>query len=111
MIEAKILIFTQYCFISRTCPANPVNFTFDESLVEDTSGSLLANTLAVDNLTIDWLRNKQIELEARLRDNQERQVALCTAAAGAESNGGSSPEVHRSVACQIFISILPSCNQ
>ncbi|XP_034247322.1 tyrosine-protein kinase Fer isoform X2 [Thrips palmi] len=78
----------------KTCPANPVNFTFDESLVEDSS-SLLANTLAVDNLTIDWLRHKQIELEARLRDNQERQVALRTAAAGAESSGGSSPEVHR----------------
>lgn len=78
----------------KTCPANPVNFSFDESLVED-SGSLLANTLAVDNLTIDWLRHKQIELEARLRDNQERQVALRTAAAGAESSGGSSPEVHR----------------
>lgn len=70
--------------------------------MEDSS-SLLANTLAVDNLTIDWLRHKQIELEARLRDNQERQIALRTAAAGAESSGGSSPEVHRLVSIHFLL--------
>ncbi|XP_052130468.1 tyrosine-protein kinase Fer [Frankliniella occidentalis] len=79
----------------KTCPVIPVNFSFDESLVEDTSGSLVANALAVDNLTIDWLRNKQMDLEAKLRDIQERHVVLRTAAVSAETNGGSSPEVHR----------------
>ncbi|KAF6203742.1 hypothetical protein GE061_002076 [Apolygus lucorum] len=48
------------------------DFTFDNSLVEDTSGKLQANTLTVDNLTVEWVRNKMLEVEPRLKDCQEK---------------------------------------
>nr|CAD7404808.1 unnamed protein product [Timema poppensis] len=56
----------------KTSPASPVPFTFDDTLVEDTSGKLLPNTLTVDNLTVEWLRNKLSELETSVRDTQEK---------------------------------------
>ncbi|XP_024085971.1 tyrosine-protein kinase Fer isoform X2 [Cimex lectularius] len=48
------------------------DFSFDNSLVEDTSGKLFANTLAVDNLTVEWVRGKLNEVEPRLRECQEK---------------------------------------
>lgn len=48
-------------------------FTFDDSLVEDTSGKLLANKLTVDNLTVEWLRQRQSELEVAIKQCQEFQ--------------------------------------
>ncbi|XP_034173777.1 tyrosine-protein kinase Fer isoform X2 [Osmia lignaria lignaria] len=55
----------------RTRPTSPIRFTFDENLVDDTSGKLLPNKLTVDNLTIDWLRNRLTELEASLKTAQQ----------------------------------------
>ncbi|XP_076655850.1 tyrosine-protein kinase Fer isoform X5 [Halictus rubicundus] len=55
----------------RTRPASPIRFTFDENLVDDTSGKLLPNKLTVDNLTIDWLRNRLTELETSLKATQQ----------------------------------------
>lgn len=55
---------------------NQVPFSFDESLVEDTSGKLLANKLTVDNLTIEWLKSKQIELETKIKGGQEKQSLI-----------------------------------
>ncbi|XP_076628873.1 tyrosine-protein kinase Fer isoform X2 [Colletes latitarsis] len=55
----------------RTQPASPIRFTFDENLVDDTSGKLLPNKLTVDNLTIDWLRNRLTELETSLKTTQQ----------------------------------------
>ncbi|XP_077276596.1 tyrosine-protein kinase Fer isoform X3 [Temnothorax americanus] len=56
-----------------TRPASPIRFTFDENLVDDTSGKLSPNKLTVDNLTIDWLRSRLTELEASLKTTQNRQ--------------------------------------
>ena len=56
----------------RGTPVEVSEFSFDSSLVEDTSGKLLANTLAVDNLTVEWVRGKLAEVEPRLREAQER---------------------------------------
>ncbi|XP_045514859.1 tyrosine-protein kinase Fer isoform X1 [Pieris brassicae] len=53
-----------------------VTFTFDESLVEDTSGKLQPNQLTVDNLTVEWLKEKLTELENVLLDNREKQTAI-----------------------------------
>ncbi|KAI8421033.1 hypothetical protein MSG28_008162 [Choristoneura fumiferana] len=47
-----------------------------EDLVEDTSGKLQPNQLTVDNLTVEWLKEKLTELESTLQDNREKQVAL-----------------------------------
>ena len=47
-----------------------MRFNFDENLVDDTSGKLLPNKLTVDNLTIDWLRNRLTELESSLKTTQ-----------------------------------------
>ncbi|XP_012239674.1 tyrosine-protein kinase Fer isoform X2 [Bombus impatiens] len=55
----------------RTRPASPIRFVFDENLVDDTSGKLLPNKLTVDNLTIDWLRNRLTELETSLKATQQ----------------------------------------
>lgn len=48
-----------------------MRFTFDENLVDDTSGKLLPNKLTVDNLTIDWLRSRLNELESSLKTTQQ----------------------------------------
>lgn len=60
----------------KSPPSTPVTFTFDESLVEDTSGKLQPNQLTVDNLTVEWLKEKLTELESTLQDNREKQTAL-----------------------------------
>ncbi|KAJ3640839.1 hypothetical protein Zmor_027376 [Zophobas morio] len=62
----------------KTTPTEPVKFTFDESLVEDSAGKLLPNQLTVDNLTVEWLRNKLAELETSIKENQEKRTALVT---------------------------------
>ncbi|XP_035902097.1 tyrosine-protein kinase Fer isoform X6 [Anopheles stephensi] len=74
----------------KTSPTAPVIFQFDETLVEDSLGKLQANTLTVDNLTVDWLRGRQTELEGTIKDLQDRQHKLCS-----DTNGtnGSSPAV------------------
>ncbi|XP_055612815.1 tyrosine-protein kinase Fer isoform X2 [Uranotaenia lowii] len=68
----------------KTTPAAPVLFQFDESLIEDSLGKLQANTLTVDNLTVDWLKTRQTELEGSIKDLQEVQSKMCHA----DSNGG-----------------------
>ncbi|XP_049820478.1 tyrosine-protein kinase Fer isoform X2 [Aethina tumida] len=60
----------------KTTPTEPVKFIFDESLVEDSAGKLLPNHLAVDNLTIEWLRTKLSDLETSIRENQEKRNQL-----------------------------------
>ncbi|XP_047532010.1 tyrosine-protein kinase Fer isoform X1 [Vanessa atalanta] len=60
----------------RSPPSTPISFNFDESLVEDTSGKLQPNQLTVDNLTVEWLKEKLTELETILQDNREKQTAL-----------------------------------
>lgn len=57
--------------IQQTVPSG--TFTFDDSLVEDTSGKLLANKLTVDNLTVEWLRQRQNELEIAIKQCQDTQ--------------------------------------
>ncbi|XP_058978010.1 tyrosine-protein kinase Fer isoform X3 [Musca domestica] len=68
----------------RTSPTTPVVFQFDESLIKDIPGKLQSSTLAVDNLTVDWLRTKQLELELFVRDCQEKQMKMIE-----HVNGGS----------------------
>uniref|UniRef100_U5EPN0 Tyrosine-protein kinase n=1 Tax=Corethrella appendiculata TaxID=1370023 RepID=U5EPN0_9DIPT len=61
----------------KTSPTTPVIFQFDESLIEDTLGKLQANTLTVDNLTVDWLKTKQTDLENSIKEIQEKINKLC----------------------------------
>lgn len=53
-------------------------FQFDQTLIEDkdTLGKLQPNTLTVDNLTVDWLRNRLIELETSVKDCQDKQAKV-----------------------------------
>jgi tyrosine-protein kinase Fer len=76
-------------FVCRTTPTEPVKFTFDESLIEDSAGKLLPNQLTVDNLTVEWLRNKLSELESSIKENQEKRSSL-TANPDSFLNGKSS---------------------
>lgn len=56
----------------------PVVFQFDQTLIEDkdTLGKLQPNTLTVDNLTVDWLRNRLTELESSVKECQEKQSKM-----------------------------------
>ncbi|CAG9579902.1 unnamed protein product [Danaus chrysippus] len=60
----------------KSPPQMPITFNFDESLVEDTSGKLQPNQLTVDNLTVEWLKEKLTELENILQENREKQTTL-----------------------------------
>lgn len=62
-------------FFCRTRPASPIQFTFDDKLVDDTPGKLSSNKLTVDNLTVDWLRNRLSELEASFKTAQSNRMA------------------------------------
>ncbi|XP_058063046.1 tyrosine-protein kinase Fer [Anopheles bellator] len=75
----------------KTSPTAPVVFQFDESLVEDSLGKLQANTLTVDNLTVDWLRSRQTELEGTIKELQERQNKLFAEPNGTGSGASGSP--------------------
>lgn len=69
---------------SRTSPTTPLLFQFDETLIEDIPGKLSASQLTVDNLTVDWLRTRLLELESSVKDCQERQLKMIE-----HVNGGS----------------------
>lgn len=51
-------------------------FPFDESLIADTPGKLQPNRLIVDNLTNDWLKSKVIELDTKIKEEQEKMLLL-----------------------------------
>lgn len=60
----------------RTSPTSPVVFQFDEALIGDIPGKLQSSTLAVDNLTVDWLRTRLLDLELSVKDCQEKQLKM-----------------------------------
>ncbi|XP_034484616.1 tyrosine-protein kinase Fer isoform X2 [Drosophila innubila] len=68
----------------KTSPTTPLLFQFDDTLIEDIPGKLTASTLTVDNLTVDWLRTRLLELESAVKECQERQLKLIE-----HVNGGS----------------------
>lgn len=86
MIKQAVVL--RFC---RTTPTEPVKFTFDESLVEDSAGKLLPNQLTVDNLTVEWLRTKLADLEAGVKENQEKRAHLLPANHEGISNGKITP--------------------
>ncbi|XP_051864212.1 tyrosine-protein kinase Fer isoform X4 [Drosophila albomicans] len=75
----------------KTSPTTPLQFQFDESLIEDIPGKLTASTLTVDNLTVDWLRTRLTELELAVKECQERQLKVI------EHVNGGSPVANGSV--------------
>lgn len=78
-----------FCSYFRTIPNDSVKFSFDESLVEESAGKLLPNQLTVDNLTVEWLRNKLTELETSIKENQEKRALLCPTNGDNLANGKS----------------------
>ncbi|KAG5673688.1 hypothetical protein PVAND_003712 [Polypedilum vanderplanki] len=66
----------EYNDILEKYKASPIVFHFDENLINDNVGKLLPNQLAVDNLTIDWLKQKMLELEQSMKECQEEQQKL-----------------------------------
>jgi len=58
--------------LDRTIPKAQQKFLFDETLTEDSSGKLQPNVIAVDNLTLDWLKSKIVELENEQKDLQNK---------------------------------------
>ncbi|XP_023165304.1 tyrosine-protein kinase Fer isoform X2 [Drosophila hydei] len=76
--------YSEFTEKHKTSPTTPLLFQFDETLIEDIPGKLTASTLTVDNLTVDWLRTRQLELESAVKDCQERQLKIIE-----HVNGGS----------------------
>ncbi|XP_030375994.1 tyrosine-protein kinase Fer isoform X2 [Scaptodrosophila lebanonensis] len=68
----------------KTSPTTPLLFQFDETLIEDIPGKLQSSTLTVDNLTVDWLRNRLLELESAVKEVQDKQLKMIE-----HVNGGS----------------------
>lgn len=73
----------EYNDILEKYKASPIVFRFDDNLISDNVGKLLPNKLAVDNLTIDWLKQKMLELEQSMKECQEEQQKI------KQSNGSS----------------------
>ncbi|XP_077296884.1 tyrosine-protein kinase Fer isoform X2 [Arctopsyche grandis] len=79
----------------KNSPCDVITFSFEPSLVEDTSGNLKVNQLTVDNLTVEWLKNKLTDLETNLQENKEKQSSFQSAeiitvnGINKSSNGGS----------------------
>lgn len=76
----KLIYFPIIFRTNRTSPPAPIVFQFDQALIEDkdTLGKLQPNTLTVDNLTVDWLRNRLAELETSVKECQEKQTKMQT---------------------------------
>jgi hypothetical protein len=53
-------------------PKTQQKFTFDETLTKDSSGKLKPNTIAVDNLTLDWLKSTIVKLEGEHKELQNK---------------------------------------
>ena len=70
----------------RSLSVSPVLFRFDDQLIEDTVGKLQPNQLTVDNLTVDWLRQRMMDLEISVKECQDKYVKLQS-----ETNGKISP--------------------
>lgn len=51
----------------------PVIFRFDDNPIDDNVGKLQPNQLTVDNLTVEWLRQRITDLEQSLKECQEKQ--------------------------------------
>lgn len=69
----------------KTQPSSPVPFIFDEALIDENVGKLQPNNLTVDNLTIEWLRTRLTDLEAAVKECQDKQAKFCA------ENGISAP--------------------
>lgn len=65
-------------------------FRFDDQLIEDTVGKLQPNQLTVDNLTVDSLRQRIADLEASVKECQEKQTKIQTESNGKISSSASS---------------------
>ncbi len=52
----------------------PVIFRFDDNPIDDNVGKLQPNQLTVDNLTVEWLRQRIAELENLVKECQEKQA-------------------------------------
>lgn len=60
----------------------PVIFRFDDNPNEENFGKLQPNQLTIDNLTIDSLRQRIVDLEQQIKECQEKQQKIST-----ENNG------------------------
>ncbi|KAH8417070.1 hypothetical protein KR222_002570 [Zaprionus bogoriensis] len=75
----------------KTSPTTPLLFQFDETLIEDIPGKLTASTLTVDNLTVNWLRTRLLDLEMSVKDCQMKQLKMI------ENVNGGSPVANGSI--------------
>lgn len=73
----------EYKDFSEKYKSLPVIFRFDDNPIDDKDvGKLQPNQLTVDNLTVEWLRQRIIDLELQVKDYQDKQQKIQN-----ESNG------------------------
>lgn len=63
----------EYKDFSEKYKSLPVIFRFDDNPIDDNVGKLQSNQLTVDNLTVEWLRQRITELEHSVKECQEKQ--------------------------------------
>ena len=85
-----MLVLNFVLILLRSSSALPVIFRFDDQLIEDTIGKLQPNQLTVDNLTVDWLRQRITDLESSVKDCQEKQSKIQNESNGKISSSASS---------------------
>lgn len=65
-------------------------FRFDDNPIDDNVGKLQPNQLTVDNLTVEWLRQRISELEHSVKECQEKQQKVDVNSNGRISSSASS---------------------
>jgi tyrosine-protein kinase Fer len=87
----KITPADEYKDFSEKYKSLPVIFRFDDNPIDDNVGKLQPNQLTVDNLTVDWLRQKIVDLENSVKECQEKQQKVQNESNGKISSTSSLP--------------------
>ncbi|KAK9885005.1 hypothetical protein WA026_009234 [Henosepilachna vigintioctopunctata] len=93
--------YTKFTEKFKTSPTEKLDFVFDASLTEDSAVKFLPNQLTVDNLTIDWLRNKMGDLESSIAESEEKRTSLENAIAKSPIINGKASLADPEISCRI----------
>lgn len=88
----------------------PVIFRFDDNPIDDNVGKLQPNQLTVDNLTVDWLRQRINELEQSVKECQEKQQKVDLSNGRISSSASSLPTTPTTIPSNVILNNSPPIN-
>lgn len=62
--------------MNRSSAVLPAVFRFDDQLIDEAVCKLQPNKLTVDNLTVEWLRSRIVQLETSMKECQAKKQSL-----------------------------------